>query len=43
MHDWTQFLRFKRKIEGYSILQLCACSRYLGMSFELLAATIRQL
>jgi len=27
------------KIGGYSILQLCACSRSLGTSFELLSAT----
>jgi len=28
------------KLGGYSILQLCACSRSLGTSFELLSATI---
>jgi len=31
---------FRGKIGGYSILQLCSCSRSLGTSFELLIATI---
>jgi len=34
------FLCFRGKIGGYSILQLCACSRSLGTLFELLSATI---
>ena len=31
---------FRGKIGGYSILQLCPCSRSLGTSFKLLTATI---
>jgi len=34
------FLCFRGKIGGYSIVQLCDCSRPLGKSFELLSATI---
>ena len=42
--DWkcidSHFCVLGCKVEGHSILQLCACSRSLGTSFELLTAEI---